>query len=93
VSKVAPNEQLVDILSEAYDEQSGCEPMMLFWYMETGAPVAEGQDLCEIETAKAVFVITAPCAGTLAEILVHEGDAVASAQVLGRISPEGADGA
>jgi pyruvate/2-oxoglutarate dehydrogenase complex dihydrolipoamide acyltransferase (E2) component len=81
---------LVSIQAEPYDENSGCEPMLLFWYVEQGQPVVEGQELCEIESAKAVFVITAPCSGTLAEVLVHEGDAVESAHVLGRICPEAA---
>lgn len=85
------SEQCVDIMADAYDEASGCEPMLLFWYVETGAPVVEGQELCEIESAKAVVVITAPCSGVLTEILVHESDAVASAQILGRIQPEAAN--
>ena len=87
------SECLVDILSEPYEEDSGCEPMLLFWYVEPGQSVAEGQELCEIESAKAVFVITAPCAGVLAEVLVHESDPVESAQVLGRIrTGEGGNG-
>lgn len=78
------SEQLVDILADRY-EDAGCEPMLLFWYAGQGEPVFEGQDLCEIESAKAVVVITAPASGTLAEILVPEGEAVASEQVLARI--------
>lgn len=78
---------LVDIRAEEYDEAGGCEPMLLFWYVEPGQPVVAGQDLCEIESAKAVVVITAPCTGTVAELLVTEGGAVASGQVLGRIRP------
>ena len=76
---------LVDILAEEYDENSGCEPMLLFWYVEPGQPVTAGQDLCEVESAKAVVVFAAPCDGILAETLVGEGDAVASGQVLGRV--------
>ncbi|PIX46515.1 MAG: branched-chain alpha-keto acid dehydrogenase subunit E2, partial [Armatimonadetes bacterium CG_4_8_14_3_um_filter_66_20] len=49
-------EELVDVRAEKFDER-GCEPMLLFWYPEVGDHVEEGQDLCEIETAKAAFVI------------------------------------
>jgi len=77
--------ELVDILGEEYDENGGCEPMLLFWYVQVGDSVAEGQDLCEVESAKAVVVITAPTSGVLSELFANEGDAVASGQVLGRI--------
>ena len=76
--------KLVDIRAQEFDDR-GCEPMLLFWYGDVGDAVAEGQDLCEIETAKAVFVIQAPAGGTLAEILVAEGEPVESGQVLGRV--------
>lgn len=79
---------LLDIPAPEYDAGSGCEPMLLFWYVEPGQPVAEGQDLCEIESAKAVVVITAPCSGTVVELLVEESGAVESGQILGRIRPE-----
>jgi pyruvate/2-oxoglutarate dehydrogenase complex dihydrolipoamide acyltransferase (E2) component len=59
--------------------------MVLFWYVNAGEPAVEGQDLCEIESAKAVVVVTAPASGTLEEVLVAEGEPVASEQVLGRI--------
>jgi pyruvate/2-oxoglutarate dehydrogenase complex dihydrolipoamide acyltransferase (E2) component len=68
-------------------EEAGCEPLVLFWYVNAGDPVVEGQDLCEIESAKAVTVVTAPAEGTLAEILVGEGEPVTSGQVLGLIQP------
>lgn len=80
--------ELVDILAEEYDKDSGCEPMLLFWYVEPGQRVTEGQDLCEVESAKAVVVITAPATGVLEEVLVIEGDPVASGQLLGRMRCE-----
>ena len=79
--------QLVEIRAEKFDD-AGCEPMLLFWYVEAGDRVAEGQELCEVETAKAVFVLTAPAAGILREVCVTEGGAVESEQVLGRIETE-----
>ena len=79
--------EVIEIRGQEYDESMGCEPMLLFWYAEAGAEVVEGQDLCEIESAKAVFVITAPASGTLIEILVHESEPVASGAVLARLRP------
>lgn len=80
-------EQPLEIRAEKFDER-GCEPLLLFWYPEVGDHVEEGQDLCEVETAKAAFVIAAPAAGTLAEIIVREGESVDSEQLLGRIQPD-----
>ena len=78
------DERVVEVRAEEFDE-AGCEPMLLFWYVEEGDPVAEGQELCEVESAKAAFVLTAPAAGMLAEILVRESEPVGSGQLLGRI--------
>lgn len=78
---------LVEVRASAYDDP-GCEPMLLFWYAGEGEPVFEGQDLCEIESAKAVVVVTAPATGTLSEVLVAEGEQVSSEQLLARIRCE-----
>jgi 2-oxoisovalerate dehydrogenase E2 component (dihydrolipoyl transacylase) len=83
--------RLVDICADEYDEASGCEPMLLFWYVQVGDRVVEGQDLCEVESAKAVVGFCAPVSGVVSEILVHETEAVASGQVLARIQAEGND--
>lgn len=77
--------EIVDVCIAEFDD-AGCEPMVLFWYVEAGDPVVTGQDLCEIESAKAVTVITAPEDGILTEILAGEGDPVASGQVLAKIT-------
>ena len=77
----------VDVRAEKFDD-TGCEPMMLFWYVDIGERVTAGQELCEIETAKAVFVIEAPAAGMIAEIHVKETEAVESEQLLGRIQTD-----
>lgn len=81
------SEPTVEVRAPQYDRDSGCEPMLLFWYVEAGSAVVEGQDLCEIETAKAVVVITAPCGGVLEEIMVGESQPVESEQLLARICP------
>ncbi len=64
------------------EEQSSCEAMLLFWYVAEGDQVAAGDDLAEIETAKAVVVVPAPASGTIRTILIREGDAVEPAQRL-----------
>lgn len=79
------SETVSEVRAPQYDRDSGCEPMLLFWYVEPGDTVVEGQDLCEIETAKAVVVITAPCAGVLEEVAVGESQPVESEQLLARI--------
>ena len=78
---------LVEVRGEEYDDGMGCEPMLLFWYVNDGDAVIEGQDLCEIESAKAVFVITAPVTGTLEQILCTETAAVESGHLLATIRP------
>ena len=78
---------LVEVRATEYDESMGCEPMLLFWYVSEGDAVAEGQELCEIESAKAVFVIQAPADGTLEQILCQESDAVDSGHLLATIRP------
>lgn len=45
------------------------EGTVLEWLCAEGDPVGEGDELVEIETAKAVRAVTAPASGVLAEIL------------------------
>lgn len=67
---------------EPEDQHTACEAMLLFWYVGVGEAVSMGDDLVEIETAKAVVVVKAPASGRVREILVAEGDAVRSGQRL-----------
>jgi pyruvate/2-oxoglutarate dehydrogenase complex dihydrolipoamide acyltransferase (E2) component len=80
------SETMIELRGDEFDETLGCEPMLLFWYANEGDAVVEGQDLCEIESAKAVTVMTAPVDGVLAEILVGESDPVGSGQLLARLA-------
>jgi pyruvate/2-oxoglutarate dehydrogenase complex dihydrolipoamide acyltransferase (E2) component len=75
---------LVDVCADDQpeDQQTACEAMLLFWYVSPGETVAEGDDLAEIETAKAVVVVQAPAGGVVKGILVREGDAVNPRQKL-----------
>ncbi len=54
-----------------------------FWLAETGAELKEGDDLLELTTDKAAFVVPAPQAGRLAERRVKEGDAIRVGDILG----------
>lgn len=53
-----------------------------YWYVEEGAAVTEGSELAEVTTDKAVFNVPAPCSGTVAQIVAHEGDVVEIGSVL-----------
>ena len=57
-----------------------------------GDRVEKGQMVMEVETEKAVAPVEIPYAGTIAEILVKEGDSVAIGAALLRVEQgEGAD--
>jgi len=45
------------------------------WMVKEG-PIAEGDDLLELTTDKAAFVLPAPRTGTLVDRLVQPGDAI-----------------
>lgn len=51
------------------------------WLVKEG-PVAEGDDLLELTTDKAAFVLPAPRTGTLVERKVEPGDAVKVGDVI-----------
>ena len=51
------------------------------WLVKEG-PVAEGDDLLELTTDKAAFVLPAPRTGTLVEKKVKPGDAVKVGDVI-----------
>ena len=62
------------------------------WLKAEGGLVARDEPVVEVETDKAVVEIPAPLAGTLARILVREGEIVPVGTPLGEIE-EGADAA
>ncbi|MBL7648398.1 MAG: lipoyl domain-containing protein [Candidatus Hydrogenedentes bacterium] len=51
------------------------------WYAAPG-PLAEGDDLIELTTDKAAFVLPAPCSGALVEHRVQVGDKVKVGDVI-----------
>jgi len=68
------------------------EGTVIRWLVAEGDAVEADQPLCEIDTDKIVTEIPSPTAGTLAEILVDEGQAVPVGTPLGRISNSGHPG-
>lgn len=55
---------------------------VIAWLVDVGTELAEGDDLLELTTDKAAFVVASPAAGTLLERCVAEGDKVAIGDVL-----------
>jgi pyruvate/2-oxoglutarate dehydrogenase complex dihydrolipoamide acyltransferase (E2) component len=53
------------------------EGTVVRWLRQAGDKVDKGDVLVELETAKAVVEVEAPVSGTLATILVAEGDTAA----------------
>jgi len=53
-----------------------------YWYFKEGDRVEEKADLVELTTDKATFNLPSPCAGTLSQILLHEGAAAKIGEVL-----------
>ncbi|MGH7328298.1 MAG: biotin/lipoyl-containing protein [Polyangiaceae bacterium] len=56
------------------------------WRVQAGQTVAIGDVLCEVETDKAVVDIEAEEAGTIAALLVKEGDTVPIGEPIARLS-------
>lgn len=73
----------VTLPSLGEDEDAVRGGSVALWHAREGSALNEGDDLLEVNTDKAAFVVPAPQAGTLVECCVHEGDAVAVGDVLG----------
>jgi pyruvate dehydrogenase E2 component (dihydrolipoamide acetyltransferase) len=71
------------------------EGQIVNWLVEVGQTVTTSDDLCEIETEKAVIEIPVPYAGTILELKAAVGDAVPVGSVIAVIGADGesADGA
>jgi pyruvate dehydrogenase E2 component (dihydrolipoamide acetyltransferase) len=55
------------------------------WLVEEGSQVEKGQDLVEVEAAKASFTIKAPVSGTVKSIDAQEDDNVDVGEVIATI--------
>ena len=56
--------------------------VVCFWHVEVGATVSCGEDLLEIVTDKAGFVVPCPVMGILREKCVHEDSSVRVGDVI-----------
>jgi pyruvate/2-oxoglutarate dehydrogenase complex dihydrolipoamide acyltransferase (E2) component len=79
--------RLVEVRFDEYADDMDCEAMVIFWHVAESDPVVEGQELCEIESVKAISVVVSPCSGVLETILCPESAAVEPGQVLATIRP------
>ncbi len=52
------------------------------WFFEEGDSISEGDDLAELANEDSTVTITAPVAGTLAEVCIAEDDIVQRDEVL-----------
>ena len=57
-------------------DDAGDKASVSFVYVKVGEVVAEGADLVEMVTDKATFNVPCPASGTVAKLLVSEGDEV-----------------
>jgi pyruvate/2-oxoglutarate dehydrogenase complex dihydrolipoamide acyltransferase (E2) component len=58
------------------------------WLKKEGDPVAEGEIIVEVETAKAMEEVPAPVSGVLAKILLAEGETAEVHTEIGLIESE-----
>lgn len=56
-----------------------------YWFFKENDKVNEKEDLVELATDKATFNLPSPTSGTLAKILLHEGDTAHVGDVLADI--------
>lgn len=61
------------------------EGTVLRWMKNPGDSVLEGEEIAEIETAKAQIMLEAPYSGTLTDIIVAEGETAEVRAVLAHI--------
>jgi pyruvate/2-oxoglutarate dehydrogenase complex dihydrolipoamide acyltransferase (E2) component len=59
--------KLIDVGNATFDAE------VTKWLVKEGDSVSNGQNLVEVETAKANLVLPSPAAGVLTKILVPEG--------------------
>jgi acetyl/propionyl-CoA carboxylase alpha subunit len=80
ISTISRQERLMEVKLSGLEE--GAEAKVSFWYFDEGEHVDEGEDLAEMATDKAVFNVPAPVSGTLAKILVKEGETAGNDDVV-----------
>jgi multifunctional 2-oxoglutarate metabolism enzyme len=76
---------LIDVVTPAAGE-SVTEGTILEWRARVGDAIRSGDTIVEISTDKVDVELPAPASGTVAELLVAEGDTVTVGQVIARIA-------
>jgi len=75
---------LVDVVTPAAGE-SVTEGTILEWRAKLGERIKEGETIVEISTDKVDVELPSPATGTVAELLVEEGETVTVGQVIARV--------
>jgi multifunctional 2-oxoglutarate metabolism enzyme len=78
-------EGIVDVVTPAAGE-SVSEGTILEWHVKVGEPIELDETIVEISTDKVDLELPSPATGTVAELLVAEGDTVTVGQVIARIA-------
>ncbi len=79
-------QQMIDVVTPAAGE-SVTEGTILEWHVKVGDPIKVDDTIVEISTDKVDLELPSPASGTVAELLVEEGDTVTVGQVIARIAP------
>lgn len=69
-------------------ESAEIEAIVSFWPVAVGAKVLAGDDLLEIVTDKATFIVPCPCTGLLREQRVVEEDRVRVGDIIAIIETQ-----
>jgi multifunctional 2-oxoglutarate metabolism enzyme len=77
--------QIIDVVTPAAGE-SVSEGTILEWRVKVGDPIKLDDTIVEISTDKVDVELPSPATGTVAELLVEEGDTVTVGQVIARIA-------
>jgi len=68
--------------------ESVSDAVVSAWHKQPGDPVAQDENLVDIETDKVVLEVPSPGAGTLEGIVEQEGATVVAGQLIARIVPD-----
>lgn len=67
--------------------ERGTEGLLERWLVDEGDAVSADQPLADAVLVKASFQVPAPCDGTIARIVVPQGDTFGAEAVLARLEP------
>ena len=76
---------IVDVITPAAGE-SVSEGTILEWHVKVGDPIRADETIVEISTDKVDLELPSPATGTVAELLIAEGETVTVGQVIARIA-------